>query len=83
MKGIQKLVLWQQMIRPGELAGLARAAGFGCRHRLLTPIRHFWALTLGFEVGSLRSLAPKGKVATASRRCRKRGETLALVRLLP
>jgi putative transposase len=57
MKGTRTLVLWQQAIRPGELAGLARAAGFGHRHRILTPIRLFWALTLGFEVGSRRSLA--------------------------
>lgn len=48
---------WKQAVKPGEVAEMAREAGFVQRERKLTPRRVFWGLLLGFGVGPKRTLA--------------------------
>ncbi len=48
---------WRQILKPGELAELARDAGFGERASKLSPRRTFWGLTLGFGSGPKRTIA--------------------------
>lgn len=48
---------WKQVVKPGELASLAREARFGERERKLTPRRLFWGLLMGFGTGPKRTLA--------------------------
>jgi IS4 transposase len=48
---------WKKIVKPGEIAELAREAGFGERERKLTPRRLFWGLLMGFGTGPKRTLA--------------------------
>lgn len=57
MQGIRFFGQWKQVFGSGELAAIAREAGFGKRNRKLTPRRIFWTLVLGFGAGPKRCLA--------------------------
>ncbi len=48
---------WRAILKPGEIAELARDAGFGEREGKLTPRRLFLGLTLGFGSGPKRTIA--------------------------
>jgi putative transposase len=48
---------WNQVVKPGEVAEMAREAGFGQRLRKLIPRRVFWGVLLGFGVAPRRTLA--------------------------
>jgi len=48
---------WRRFVKSGELAKIAKDAGFGERKRKLTPRRVFWGMVMGFGSVNKRSLA--------------------------
>lgn len=48
---------WRRFVKSGEIAEIARSAGFGERKRKLTPRRVFWGMVMGFGSAKKRSLA--------------------------